>query len=167
MKIGRNDQCPCGSGRKYKKCCLPQHQASPPTQLHQQQVSINSEVARLQEASARGQETMKAIGVFVFFSTKDGNAWLLELSDMDALQVAKAGQKVEVEINESPETIEVNWSHQFTIKDRVFTTTAYADKAVQSHPGCPTASINAAIKKLQSRFSDDFLNKIHVDDEAK
>ncbi len=22
-KIGRNDQCPCGSGKKYKKCCLP------------------------------------------------------------------------------------------------------------------------------------------------
>ena len=20
-KIGRNDSCPCGSGRKYKKCC--------------------------------------------------------------------------------------------------------------------------------------------------
>lgn len=23
MKIGRNDPCPCGSGRKYKLCCLP------------------------------------------------------------------------------------------------------------------------------------------------
>lgn len=23
MKIGRNDPCPCGSGKKYKKCCLP------------------------------------------------------------------------------------------------------------------------------------------------
>lgn len=22
IKIGRNDKCPCGSGRKYKKCCL-------------------------------------------------------------------------------------------------------------------------------------------------
>ncbi|EOR28086.1 hypothetical protein A500_01200 [Clostridium sartagoforme AAU1] len=22
MKIGRNDKCPCGSGEKYKKCCL-------------------------------------------------------------------------------------------------------------------------------------------------
>lgn len=22
MKIGRNDSCPCGSGKKYKKCCL-------------------------------------------------------------------------------------------------------------------------------------------------
>lgn len=21
-RVGRNDPCPCGSGRKYKKCCL-------------------------------------------------------------------------------------------------------------------------------------------------
>ena len=21
-KVGRNDKCPCGSGNKYKKCCL-------------------------------------------------------------------------------------------------------------------------------------------------
>ncbi|MEN8183988.1 MAG: SEC-C metal-binding domain-containing protein [Myxococcota bacterium] len=21
MKVGRNDPCPCGSGRKYKSCC--------------------------------------------------------------------------------------------------------------------------------------------------
>ena len=23
-KLGRNDPCPCGSGRKYKQCCLDQ-----------------------------------------------------------------------------------------------------------------------------------------------
>ena len=23
MKVGRNDPCPCGSGKKYKKCCMP------------------------------------------------------------------------------------------------------------------------------------------------
>jgi len=22
MKTGRNEKCPCGSGKKYKKCCL-------------------------------------------------------------------------------------------------------------------------------------------------
>ena len=22
-KVGRNDPCPCGSGKKFKKCCLP------------------------------------------------------------------------------------------------------------------------------------------------
>lgn len=29
MKIGRNQPCPCGSGKKYKKCCLnkPAHAA--------------------------------------------------------------------------------------------------------------------------------------------
>tara|TARA_E500000305_G_C3998843_1_gene226153 strand:- start:949 stop:1371 length:423 start_codon:yes stop_codon:yes gene_type:complete len=24
QKVGRNDPCPCGSGKKYKKCCLNQ-----------------------------------------------------------------------------------------------------------------------------------------------
>ena len=27
-KPGRNDPCPCGSGKKYKKCCLPLHEES-------------------------------------------------------------------------------------------------------------------------------------------
>jgi tetratricopeptide (TPR) repeat protein len=27
-KIGRNDPCPCGSGKKYKRCCLPRHDAA-------------------------------------------------------------------------------------------------------------------------------------------
>lgn len=28
MDVGRNDMCPCGSGKKYKKCCLPLRQNS-------------------------------------------------------------------------------------------------------------------------------------------
>ena len=27
-KIGRNEPCPCGSGRKYKQCCLSQREAA-------------------------------------------------------------------------------------------------------------------------------------------
>jgi hypothetical protein len=27
--IGRNAPCPCGSGKKYKNCCLPKDQAGP------------------------------------------------------------------------------------------------------------------------------------------
>jgi tetratricopeptide (TPR) repeat protein len=29
-RTGRNDPCPCGSGKKYKKCCLPREQAQRP-----------------------------------------------------------------------------------------------------------------------------------------
>jgi preprotein translocase subunit SecA len=30
-KVGRNDPCPCGSGKKYKHCCMRKEQASSPT----------------------------------------------------------------------------------------------------------------------------------------
>jgi hypothetical protein len=36
VKIGRNERCPCGSGAKYKRCCLAkdeaERRASPPTE---------------------------------------------------------------------------------------------------------------------------------------
>lgn len=30
-KVGRNDPCPCGSGKKYKQCCERKTQALSPT----------------------------------------------------------------------------------------------------------------------------------------
>lgn len=32
MKLGRNDPCHCGSGKKYKNCCINSHFNSPPSQ---------------------------------------------------------------------------------------------------------------------------------------
>ena len=28
-KVGRNDPCPCGSGKKYKKCCIDKSEITP------------------------------------------------------------------------------------------------------------------------------------------
>jgi hypothetical protein len=44
-KAGRNDPCPCGSGKKYKRCCLPQEWAPPTT--------FESPWSRQREASDR------------------------------------------------------------------------------------------------------------------
>ena len=30
MKISKNSKCPCGSGKKYKKCCFPFHKGANP-----------------------------------------------------------------------------------------------------------------------------------------
>lgn len=30
QKIGRNDPCPCGSGKKYKQCCMKTTSSKPP-----------------------------------------------------------------------------------------------------------------------------------------
>jgi tetratricopeptide (TPR) repeat protein len=44
-KIGRNAPCPCGSGKKYKKCCLPLHESS----SAQQDSGIIDSIADLDE----------------------------------------------------------------------------------------------------------------------
>jgi preprotein translocase subunit SecA len=31
-KVGRNDPCPCGSGKKYKKCHLPMEEGGAPAE---------------------------------------------------------------------------------------------------------------------------------------
>jgi len=36
VKIGRNAPCPCGSGKKYKKCCLSAQQEKRPSSVKKQ-----------------------------------------------------------------------------------------------------------------------------------
>ena len=31
QKVGRNDPCPCGSGKKYKNCCMLKDQGNTPS----------------------------------------------------------------------------------------------------------------------------------------
>lgn len=54
MATGRNDPCPCGSGRKYKKCCLPRDGA-PPAAAARAGSPPGDPVADAKQALARGQ----------------------------------------------------------------------------------------------------------------
>jgi len=36
VDIGRNDPCPCGSGKKYKKCCMAKDEAKQHTVLEKE-----------------------------------------------------------------------------------------------------------------------------------
>ena len=166
-KIGRNDPCFCGSGIKYKKCCLGKEQKAQPATPPQegQQVSLNNEVEKLQQAAIDKRNTFNTIGVFIFFSTDAGDGWLLEISAMDAVQVAAGGEKIEVEIVEAPETIEINWSHRFTIRKKKFVTIAYADKTEQTHDDYPGNRILTTVKKIRKQFPPEMLEQVHVTDD--
>jgi tetratricopeptide (TPR) repeat protein len=52
-KTGRNDPCPCGSGKKYKKCCLPKHEAEERHRAEQRAEREERAAARRREARAR------------------------------------------------------------------------------------------------------------------
>jgi hypothetical protein len=56
-KIGRNEPCPCGSGKKYKRCCLPQQSASYSFRAQQRSASdeLTRDMLRFAESKFRDQ----------------------------------------------------------------------------------------------------------------
>ena len=44
-KTGRNDPCPCGSGKKYKRCCLAQDQAAEHATVSAQRAALDAQRA--------------------------------------------------------------------------------------------------------------------------
>lgn len=160
-KMRRNDPCFCGSGKKFKKCCLGLGtgvaKAAPAIP------SVTAEVGKIQEQAAAHKAAVLALGVFVLFSTTGGDAWLLEVTDMDAIQVARGGEKLAVEIVENPETIEINWTHRFEIKNKKFVLTAYLDKSEETREDYPTHAILSLVKKIRSRIPAELAGALHLD----
>ena len=64
-KIGRNDPCPCGSGRKYKRCCVGKDEASVRAKraaVHkEQQARIADLAAAMQEADELDQASNSVV----------------------------------------------------------------------------------------------------------
>ena len=164
-KIGRNDACPCGSGRKFKRCCLGKQRAERVglSEMQKAQISLQNTISSIQESASKGIEQVHELGVFVLFSTTDGDAWLLEVTDSDALQVASKREILTVDLEENPETIEINWTHTFEIKNKQFVITAYKDKKVTEIAAYPTHPILAAIKRIKKKYSPELLESVHMD----
>lgn len=164
IKIGRNDPCFCGSGKKFKRCCLgtganaPARPALP---------SVKMEVEKIQASAGTKHAAVLALGVFVLFSTTSGDAWLLEVTDMDAIQVAQGGEKIAVQIEENPETIEINWTHKFDVKNKKFILTSYMDKSEEVREDYPVHSILSTVKKIRSRIPAELISSIHLDNEEE
>lgn len=68
-RTGRNDSCPCGSGKKYKKCCLPLHEEA--------RKNIPPEKLRVMEERVRAREQLEKDilkGFDLIFSQEFGRA---------------------------------------------------------------------------------------------
>ena len=167
-KIGRNEKCPCQSGKKYKHCCARKISAAQPKPMTPEQaakVTLMGGVNAIQECAERREAVTREIGVFLFYSTRAGDAWLLEMTDCDCVQVAKEGVRLEAPIDENPETIEVNWSHRFKVVNKQLELTAYLDKRVTVMEDAPAQAVNAMLRRIRKKFSSEQLRKIHVESE--
>jgi hypothetical protein len=164
-KIGRNQPCPCGSGKKYKHCCLYARQTgesvSPTGQV---KISLMTAIDAIQARAGEKKAVFSELGVFLLFSDHEGDAWLLEATESDAVQIARGGERLDVPIDENPETIEINFSHTFAIRDRQMYLTAYADKAEMPLDRAPVKQIRAAIRRLYRLYPKEMLAQMHIEE---
>ena len=86
---------------------------------------------------------------------------------MDAIQVARGGEKMTVEIEENPKTIEINWTHKFDVKNKKFILTSYKDKSEEIREEYPVHSIISTVKKIRSRIPAELISSIHLDSEEE
>ncbi len=162
-KIGRNQTCPCGSGSKYKNCCAAKDAQEFSRLLEQQaKVTLKSVIEKLQQAAAEKETVFFEVGVFIFFSNSDGDAWLLETTQSDAVQVARGGNILDLSVEENEETIEMDWSHTFAIREKELYMTGYKDKQEFRLENVPTQQVNAAVRRVKKQYSQDLLEQVHV-----
>ena len=59
-KPGRNDRCPCGSGKKYKACCLTRDEAAERQELAKAQAGRDERAAEKRQSLREVREAMLA-----------------------------------------------------------------------------------------------------------
>jgi len=162
-KIGRNQPCPCGSGKKYKHCCLSGQQSETPlSETDRMRISLLAAIEKVQGIAAEKKASFHELGVFLFYSDTAGDAWMLEVTEADAVCIAQGGVALHVPIEENPETIEINFSHTFALRERQLLVTAYADKSEALLEHAPTQQVHAAIRRVHKRYPKEVLARMHV-----
>jgi hypothetical protein len=71
-KVGRNDPCPCGSGKKYKQCCLKAEQAKAAQAANDRSEAVPRALRWLMSRHSRGVQQALDEG---FFGTLDDDEY--------------------------------------------------------------------------------------------
>ncbi len=167
-KTGRNERCPCGSGKKFKRCCGLKSRSEMRRVVQNSgkdaaSPTLMAAIEQVQRDASAKRVVTAEVGVFFFFTDKDGDGWLLEMTDQDAIKVAEAGVALDPGIEEDPETIEVNWSHRYVIEDRRLKLIDWQDETSFVVDDAPTGQLNAAMRRLRKRFTAEQLDQVHID----
>ncbi len=164
VRIGRNEKCPCRSGKKYKYCCAQkgqgvQRQMSPEATAR---VTLMAAVKEIQADAEKRKQGCRELGVFFFYATDSGDAWVLEMTDCDCIKVAEDGKPLDAPIDENSETIEIDWTYTFEVKNKQLELTAYGDKKVHIEEDAPTRELSVAMRRIRKRFSQEQLDHVHI-----
>jgi len=152
VKIPRNAPCPCGSGRKYKHCCLGKESALLPgakaRRLRVQILKLNipGEIDYIIGRAQNGEARIVTIGPLVLFSTETGDAWMLDPEDRLALCLARGGERESFTVTETPKGYAVAWQASYRIDGEKFVVLEQSGR-IRTIFGYPTKKILRALSK--------------------
>ena len=87
-KVGRNDPCPCGSGKKFKKCCLATERP-PASRIEEERTAVGTAIAWLKTRHA--EEVDEAVLLDYLGEPEE--------EELDAIHDLPEGHKRMLEIN--------------------------------------------------------------------
>ena len=96
-KPGRNDPCPCGSGNKYKKCCLAKEEAVAREQLAKTEARRAERAAETAAAHTLHLREVKAAIAAGLFGAEDADEDELTIASNAAAELVRAGKLDEAE----------------------------------------------------------------------
>lgn len=114
--------------------------------LSGEEVSINREADYIIKKAQVHESRVVGLAGLVFFSTQNGDAWILDTADSLALCLARDGERQHFSILETPTNFQIVWEAQYLIDGQAFIVTT-KDGRVRTILGYPTPDIENTIRK--------------------
>ena len=92
-KPGRNDRCPCGSGKKYKSCCLTKDEAGERERLTAAQADRDARAAEKRQSQREARAALMARLIGTDDDLTDASNSVLDLIRDDKLDEAEAAAR--------------------------------------------------------------------------
>jgi hypothetical protein len=106
---------------------------------------IADEVRDIQRRAADYDSRIVTVGQLILFSTKTGDAWLLDPADQRAARLAREGESEPIHIEETDTTFAIGWKGHYRIEGPAF---VYSDEdtgRVGTILGYPTDKLTQAV----------------------
>ena len=109
---------------------------------------LADEVQYIQRRAAEYDSRIITVGPVVLFSTETGDAWVLDPAEHLAMPVAREGEPLPVQIEETATRFTIGWGGQYRIEGPTFVYVAKDTRTARAILGYPTQLIAAESAKV-------------------
>ena len=117
-----------------------------------EELSLIKEVDYIIDRSRNQDSRVVALGSLILFSTTTGDAWILDMNDDLALNLAKDGERLSFSITETRESFNIGWTAKFQINKNEFVVVEASGK-IRTVFGYPTQEILNVMRQVKKRMS--------------